>query len=284
RIRQPNASGSGDLPPEMPAVVRQGLHPDETRRPRSARAYSEALAEVMLRPSRLGNSLRRRTLFSAGATALTALAAWRIRDYLGSPDVPASQRIVECPGIYPEEQYGFRAAYDIHSVVTTNENNTGRDRRRIWSGDMGQFYHTLTRSQRAQAWRKGFRLSAELLPEEGLITVLVDLAGFGPRFDLVAVRGASGETLAGIVRQVAPLHEFDLYPAGNRTPRLTLVGLVMNPENGLASVSIDGRTVARAYAGHRQFQEGHGLIIAVGRNRSERAAGVYRNVRLEIFP
>jgi hypothetical protein len=88
---------------------------------------------------------------------------------------------VESPGIYPEAQYGFRAAYDIQSVIVTNEDSSGRDRRRVWTSDLGEYWHPLSRRQKAQAWRKGFRLLAQLLPEQGLITVLVDLAGFGPR-------------------------------------------------------------------------------------------------------
>lgn len=265
------------LPKRLSPLIREGLQADPARRPQSALVYANALAGAMLKPP----AISRRTLLAGGGAGCVVIAA--SVNYLRPHDLAPGQKIVEIPGIYPEEQYGCRPAYDIHSVIVTNEANTGRDRRRIWSSDMGEYCRPLTREQKAQAWRKGFRLSAQLLPEEGLITVLIDLAGVGPRFDLVAVQGSGGETLAGTVHQIVPTHNFDLYRSRNRAPRLTLLELVMDPKTKLARVLVDGEVVTQGYAGHRQFQEDLGLTIAVGRNQSERAAGVYRQVRLEIF-
>lgn len=280
---EPQLSGP-KLPARVEHLIKKALRAAASERPRSAAEYSIALASAFRQCGTFRERVsRRRLILGAAAAVSVAAAGFGVEEVVAGVDLRESQRIVECSGVAAEADAGFKPTYDIQSLGVMNEDNTGRDRRRIWTNDQGEFWHPLSRSQKAQAWHKGFRLSAQFLPEQGLITVVVDLSGFGPRFDLVAIRGEDGRTMAGVVDQVAPLSKMELQPSDRESPNLTLLELVFSPRTQTAAISIDGRERITGYRGHRQWQDNYGVGIAVGRYKSTRGAGIYKNVRLEIF-
>ena len=156
------------------------------------------------------------------------------------------------------------------------------------SHGQGYFTQRLSRAQSARAMQAGFSLVARAYPERdlGLVSLVVDTAPVGPRFDLAIRRIDDTKLEVRLLSSVIP-REGRAYvvdcPVGSSGP---LFELRHRPRLPGAELFIDGRRLDDGYVGHAQFQSpaNGGLTWGVGAlgGAANNVAASFQLVWLEI--
>jgi hypothetical protein len=192
-----------------------------------------------------------------------------------------SERVIELPmGTEPSE-HGFIRDHDIDYRVQFNKDGSALDSMRIFTNDQGYYRHPFTDAQAREAYLKGWKLTFEGAVEEGHILAIIDNPRAPARVDAILINNPGRADTAACLVQSSPKQEGifrDLPgPAGARHEFV----LTWTPATQ-GELSVDGVKLITSYPGDVHFRYGYGLVFGATRNRSQRGAGVFWKVRLEI--
>ncbi|MGC4049125.1 MAG: serine/threonine-protein kinase [Paludibaculum sp.] len=282
---RPETGNAAQFPRRIERVLTPALSQVEAMRPDSARRFAKELASALRSAPSFGERLGRRRLVALGGTLpIVAIGGWTARNYFGFGSLASSERLIENNGSQYPDQLGFVKRMDVEYTFAANEVRGGRDRMHLRSPDQGMFYHRLSRTQKAHACRRGFRLTSEIAPESGLTNVTVDLVGFGNRLDVCATRSGDGAVQIWLLNGIAPQFRFDTVATIHSPPTgLVLVDLRFDPLTQSASLAVDGVLRRTGYKGHVEFQQNEGVGYGCSLFRSDTASGFIRLFRFEIL-
>jgi hypothetical protein len=151
---------------------------------------------------------------------------------------------------------------------------------------MAYFTQRLSPAKSLRALERGVSLHARALPRAGLVTLVVDLAPSGPRFDVLLRRVDDRTVEAGLPSSIAPrqMRTVDVEVAS--VSRWPLLELRYRPETRSAALFVDGRLQLDGYSGHHQFQSADEGGVAWGvapiGDGDERASGLLNLFWVEI--
>jgi hypothetical protein len=280
-----------DLGTAVGHMLTRALAFDETRRPAPVTAFTEELAD-RLQAGALDSRLARlwvlrrsrRFMLASGATALAGAAAggWWLRDWL-TPLGP-EERVIDFPRGADAEMAGFSIHRELTERAVREFPGGAVSAMRYASPDQGQLHKRLTLRQKEWAFRRGWKVSALCRPESGNAVLAVDSGLFAPRFDSgFGVTPDRVELVAttkvrtgweGIRAAVS------LPPA----PRLVRLEMAYDPARASATVSVDGETLIRDYAGHTEYRDDDlGVFFALGSLDGSMASAVFGGLHFEIF-
>jgi tRNA A-37 threonylcarbamoyl transferase component Bud32 len=248
-------------------------------RPADVARWSEDLARALVE----GPARRRQMVARAAAVAVvvaaSALGARAVLPYYVDP-----VRIVEKVGAFHPLQEGFLVHGGVTGTVSPNPLRDGFDGWRAFGTTASDYYYTpLTNVQKRLAMDRGWTLSATMRAEEGASFAHVDFAGHGRRFGVAVIRDGDMDRVLLQTRIVPTFEGLDL-----RMPHVAGAyhhyELRYDPSIQAATLWIDGVKRLESFRGLNQFQEDTGLFFGAGPYQSERGAGSFQSVRLEIHP
>ena len=280
-----------DLPTGIGKLLASALTFDPARRPQPVTAFTGELAKALMAGAVDSPLVRiwairrsRRWILAGGATVVVASGAggWWLRDRL--VPLPAHERVIEFPAGYTAEMAGF----SIHREVTERAIRDFQVRGavtaiRLFSADQGQLHKPLTRRQKEQAFRNGWKVAALVRPETGYVAVAVESGQFARRFD------TGFEVTSGGVQLIATeriRQGWDgIRAAVTLPPAPAMVRLEMRYDAArkTADVSVDGKTFIRGYSGHLEYRDDLGVYLGVGSLDGSVASSVFGGLRFEIL-
>jgi tRNA A-37 threonylcarbamoyl transferase component Bud32 len=249
-------------------------------RPADVRSWSGSLADT-LQPGRR----RARRFALIGLAAISVLAAVSAIEWRILSGAPEPVRVIEKVGAFDPFEEGFQAVEDVAgSGVTDNPTRTGYDAWRVVSGSRGLYLHPFTVAQSNRALARGWKITVEMRAEEGATYAAADFEGVGPGFPIQVLREGDYEVVRLPSRIIPDFRglEFVQRPAGE----YHRYELVYDPMLKTADLWVDGERRLTDYPGWAQnpYQLAAGLHFGTAIYRSERGAGSFKTVRLEIDP
>ena len=155
------------------------------------------------------------------------------------------------------------------------------------SHGQGYFTQRLARAQSLRAMEFGFSLLLRAQPIEGAVSLVVDTAPVGPRFDLIARRIDGRSIELGLLTSVVPREGPSIVvdaPVGGPGP---LLELRYRPQWKSAALYVNGHPSKAGYTGHHQFQDplegGVAWAVMSSGNGDAKASASFNLVWLEIF-
>jgi serine/threonine-protein kinase len=279
-----------DLGTAVGRLLTRALAFDAARRAASVKAFTEELADRLQadgldsRLARLWVLRRsRRFLLASGSAALVGAAAsgWWLRDWLTPLD--AAERVIDFPRGDSVEMAGFSIHRELTERAIRDFPGGAVSAMRYTSPDQGQLYKRLTLRQKEWAFRRGWKVSALCRPESGNAVLAVDSGLFGPRFD------SGFEVTPDRVELIATKQirtRWDGIHAAVRLPpppRLVRLEMAYDPARARATVSVDGETLIRDYAGHTEYRDDDlGVFFALGSLDGSMASAVFAGLHFEI--
>lgn len=261
-------------------VLLAGLHPNEAARTSTPTGFARSLRDALedTNPSR--RTLLLRSAAAALGTAGTGGAVWIWRD---SQPLASQERLIEYSGSVGPPNAGFERNGKVEWYSEMNPSRSGYDRIRVESVDQGQYYRRLSNRQKRAAMKNGWKLTAECRPVLGLLPCVVDLSGYGNRFDMCLLQNGDDGCLVALISRLAPEFAFERVQLTPAPGAFFLCEMTYDPARKSAALSVDGVPRYDRYQGHSQFQEGFGLVFGAGLYRTPKAVGQIRKIRFEIF-
>jgi hypothetical protein len=253
-------------------------------RPQDRRAdvarWSEEVARALVEGPARRRQLAARAAAAAVVVAASAIGARAVLPYYVEP-----VRIVEKVGAFDPLQEGFLVhGSAVTGTVAVNAQRDGYDGWRAFGSTPSDYYYApLTNAQKRLAMSRGWTLTAIMRAEEGASFAHADFAGYGRRYGVAVIREADMDRVL-LQTQIVPTTEgLDL-----RVPHIAgayhRYELRYDPSLQAAALWIDGEKRLDNFRGLTQFQEDTGLFFGAGPFRSDRGAGSFQSVRLEINP
>lgn len=279
-----------DLGTAVGKLLTRALAYDAARRPAPVGAFAAELADAIQAgafDSRLARLwLRRRSrrwMLASGATALAGAAAggWWLRDRL-TPLGP-EERVIDFAQGDEAEMAGFSIHRELTERAIRDFPGGVVSAMRYTSPDQGQLHKRLTPRQKEWAFRHGWKVSALCRPESGFAAVGLGIGQSARRFD------AAFQVMHDRVELIATqkirtgwdgIHAAVSLPP---TPRLVQLEMAYDPASARATVSVDGATLIRDYAGHTEYRDDLGVFFAIGSIDGSMASAVFGGLHFEIF-
>jgi len=263
---------------ETKAALEEALAFRPEDRPADVHAWCERLAETLV----IGRKHHFRRL--AVAIVLSAIlvtgAAAATKWYLNYSR--EAVRIVEKVGAFDPLTEGFKTHSDILGTVTENPTRTGYDGWTIFTGKLGYYFHSFTTAQKRRALDRGWKMTAVMKVDEGMMTTGVDFTGVGGRFDINLILDGNREIVRLLTQIVPDTRGLEIVQTPARAYHR--YELIYDPSLKSADLWIDGERRLTDYRGHNQFLEDRGLMFGGAVYKSDRSAGSYQSVRVEINP
>jgi serine/threonine protein kinase len=226
----------------------------------------------------------RRRLIARAAAAVIVVGASLAGARAVLPYYVEPVRIVEKVGAFDPLQEGFLVHGAATGTVAVNTQRDGLDGwRALGSTPSDYYYGPLTNAQKRLAMNRGWTLTAIMRAEEGATFAHADFTGYGRRYGVAVIREADMDRVL-LQTQIVPTTE----GLGLRIPHVAgdfhRYELRYDPSLQAAALWIDGEKRLDNFRGLTQFQEDTGLFFGAGPFRSDRGAGSFQSVRLEINP
>jgi hypothetical protein len=193
-------------------------------------------------------------------------------------------RVIEKVGAFDPLSEGFTIHNQLFGTVVPSPGRSGYEGWRITSSVAGGYYfRKLTRAQKRAAIERGWTLSTELRVDEGSAFVIIDLVGYGKRFDIEVYREGDIDRVL-LQTQIVPTFqglELQLVrdPGAYRTYELRF-----DPGLQTAALWVDGVKRLDHYRGLSQFQDDMGLFFGAGPYRTDVGTASLKSVRFAIHP
>jgi len=271
------------LGPEIPAtaireIVKQlSFRPED--RSESAMEAGESIAAAL--EGRVRDSWPRRRVTGAllGCAGLAATGTYLWSRFAEKPLDPRDRVMELTLGTEPLE-HGYKKELDIDYHLLNNADASGYDSIRVVSNDQGGYYHEFSSAQ-ASAALKGWKVTMEGAVEEGSIWCQVDNPGALCRLSIALVRNPDGTDSANCLLSASPIvKSIDRVLPGPGGARHQLI-LAWAPASE-GELWVDGVKLVTGYTGDSQFRYSRGFEFGAARRRSQRAAGVFWRIRLDI--
>jgi hypothetical protein len=264
---------------ETRAALEAALAFHTGERPADVQAWSESLARTLGRGRRVSRILVGVALLMIVFAGL-AVIQWRV---LHSTQEPV--RIVEKVGAFDPLKEGFEVREQItRSGVTEDATHTGYDGWRLETANRGLYIHPFTDSQKRRAMERGWKLTAVMKAEEGVVYAAAEFGGAESGFPIQVFEDGEQEIVRLPTQVVHELRGLDLVqrPAGG----YHRYELIYDPVLKSADLYIDGEVRLTGYRGWNEnvFRLDPGLLFGAATYKSERGAGSFRSVRFEINP
>jgi tRNA A-37 threonylcarbamoyl transferase component Bud32 len=277
---QPDARAlPADQRPGIAHLIDAALALRPQDRPADVARWSEDVARALVE----GPARRRKMVARAAAVAAVVLAS-AIGARVVLPYYVAPVRIVEKVGAFDPRQEGFLVHGTATGTVAVNAQRDGYDAWRAFGSTPSDYYYApLTNAQKRLAMSRGWTLTAIVRAEEGATFAHADFTGYGRRYGVAVIREADMDRVL-LQTQIVPATEgLDL-----RLPHVNgayhRYELRYDPSLETASLWIDGTKRLDHFRGLTQFQEDTGLFFGAGPYMSDRGAGSFQSIRLEINP
>jgi serine/threonine-protein kinase len=151
---------------------------------------------------------------------------------------------------------------------------------------MAYYTHRLSPAKSSRALERGFSVHARALPLSGFISLVVDLAPVGPRFDLLLRRVDASVVQAGLASSVAPRRMQTVDIGITAAASWPVFELRYLPESRSVTLLVDGQVRLERYQGHRQFQSADEGAVTWGvapiGDGDDRASGLFHLFWAEI--
>ncbi len=256
----------------------------------------EAIAPPLLADVRPASRpwIRRGVMFASAATTvliifLIAVRFFAIKTAKAHPAAAPIQSILieKSGGLDPVDE-GFKLARPDggYTHVMRNVENNGFDRWRLRTRDQNSYNREFSDAEKQFLLEHNWTLTCVCALERGGGMSNVDLAGVGPRFDIVYLQEGNKYYVA-LTKQISPQFEFEPkieFPGVGDVDHPHTYQLRYDHLTRTASLWIDGQLMFSGYRGHHQFQTGFGLLFgaAIYRDANE-SSMVFRSVRLQSF-
>jgi hypothetical protein len=279
-----------DLGTAAGRLLTRALAFDVARRPAPVIAFTGELAD-RLQAGALDSRLARvwvrrrsrRFMLASGTTALVgaAVGGWWLRDWL-TPLGP-DERVIDFPGGDEAVMAGFSVHRELTERAIRDFPGGATSAMRYSSPDQGQLHKRLTLRQKEWAFRRGWKVSALCRPESGYACVAVETGPFAPRFD--AGFQMTRDRVELIATEQVRIGWDGIHAAVSLPPPPRLVRLEMayDPARASATVSVDGETLIRDYAGHTEYRDDLGVYFAIGTLDGSMASAVFGGLHFEIL-
>ena len=210
-----------------------------------------------------------------------AAGGWWLRDWLTPPG--PEERVIDFPQGDQAEMAGFSIHRELTERAIRDFPGGAVSAMRYASPDQGQLHKRLTLRQKEWAFRRGWRVSALCRPESGYAGLGIDSGHFAPRFDFgFEVARDRVELIA--TQQIRTgwdgIHAAVSLPPA---PRLVRLEMAYDPARASATVSVDGETLIRDYAGHTEYRDDLGVFFGVGSLDGSMASTVFGGLHFEIL-
>jgi serine/threonine protein kinase len=249
-------------------------------RPSDVQAWSEWLARALV-PGRR----RARRIAVGVALSAIALAAVAGLERTTLRDAPVPVRFMEKVGAFDPLAEGFEVREDVTgSGVADNPTRTGYDAWRVVTGSRGLYLRPFSDSEKRRAMERGWKLTVEMRVEEGVAHAAAEFTPVGPGFPIQVQDEGDREIVRLPTRVVPDMRglEFVQRPPGE----YHRYELMYDPELKTADLWIDGQRRLTGFRGYAEniYRLEAGLLFGTAAYKSERGAGSFRWVRLEIHP
>jgi hypothetical protein len=271
-------------------LLARALAFDPARRPAPAGAFAAELADAIQaeaidsRLARLWVRRRsRRFMLASGATALVGAAAggWWLRDWL-TPLGP-EERVIDFPRGDSAEMAGFSIHRELTERAIRDFPGGAVSAMRYASTDQGQLHKRLTLRQKEWAFRRGWKVSALFRLESGSAGVGVEPGHFARRFEAGFMTTQGRVEVVATERVRTGWHGIHLPVSLPPAPRLARLEMVYDPARAKATVSVDGETLIRGYAGHTEYRDDLGVYFGLGSIDGSMASAVFAELHFEIL-
>ena len=272
-------------------LLSRALDVDPKRRPMPVEAFASELADdiaaqgVDLRLARLWAIRRtRRGVLAGGALTLAAAAGGGLllRDLLNP--LTAEERVIHYDGARSVEANGYRRMLDMYGEFLSEPGRpTGYRACRFFSKTQGVAAYPLTGRQKRSAFRNGWRMRALARPETGLVGVILDTAGFAPRFDLSVEKVPNGIEVMAVTQIERGLKGITLLLDTPRDGQLVELEMEYRPSSQSAVVRAGGQVVTDNYSGHLEYRQDVGPALFISIHREAQARGILGDTQFEIL-
>ena len=202
-------------------------------------------------------------------------------------DAAEPVRIVEKVGAFDPLSEGFEAREDVTwsgVAESFTHAETAYDAWRIVADTRGLYHHPFTEPQKRRAMERGWKLTVEMRVEEGVAHAAAEFTPVGPGFPIQVQDEGDREIVRLPTRVVPDMRglEFVQRPPGE----YHRYELMYDPELKTADLWIDGQRRLTGFRGYAEniYRLEAGLLFGTAAYKSERGAGSFRWVRLEIHP
>jgi hypothetical protein len=279
-----------DLGTAVGRLLTRALTFDAAHRAAPVTAFTEELADrlqagaIDSRLARLWVRRRsRRFMLASGSAALVGAAAggWWLREWL-TPLGP-EERVIDFPRGADAAMAGFSIHRELTEHAIRDFHGGAVSAMRYTSPDQGELHRPLTLRQKERAFRRGWKLLALCRPESGYSGVGVTTGQSAPRFD-VGFQLTKDRVELIATKQVRTgwdgIHAAVSLPP---PPRLVRLEMAYDPARASATVSVDGETLIRDYAGHTEYRDDLGVFFGIGSLDGSMASAVFGGLHFEIL-
>jgi tRNA A-37 threonylcarbamoyl transferase component Bud32 len=270
-------------------LLARALDFNPARRPSPVSAFTAELAEILTAGgidsqfARLWVMRRsRRWLLGGAAVGLAGagVVGWGLRDWLAP--LRREERVIDFPAGYQAEMAGFTLRLQLAEHAIRNFPGGAITSMRYSSPDQGQLHKLLTQRQKEHAFRHGWKIVAFCRPERGYAAVGLSCGHFAPRFDAGFQVHPDRVGLIATRQLRAGWNGIRAAVSLPPEPRLVRLEMQYDALRGSATVSVDGRTLIRDYAGHTEYRDDMGVFFAVGSIDGSMGSAVFGGLRFEI--
>jgi hypothetical protein len=271
------------IPAEIPTAARGFVLKQLSFKPenRSASAVEAAEQIALALEGKIRDTSRRRMAAVLGGGICVAAAG--AYEWLRPRPLGPDDRVIEVSmGAEMSEQGFLTDAHDINYTYLFNKDGSKMDTMRVVSNDQGYYWHPFTSAQAREAYRTGWKLTFEGAVEEGQIWALID-NGLAPRRVMaVLVRNPDQTDSAMCLVQASPVRKGTERVLPGPPGRRHEFVLTWTPATQ-GELTVDGVKLITGYPGEPAFRHAHGLEFGASRNRSQRGAGFFSKIRVEIL-
>lgn len=218
---------------------------------------------------------------AAGSIAGGAWVAWS----WGQGLLPLSddERVIAYRGGFAVDDTGFQRRHDLRNEVVPEPGRSGYRIDRYFTGSQGQVAHPFSERQVAAAFRRGWRLTAKLRPEQGYVCAGFTTPTGNPRFDisLGCIDGRWTATATTSIHRLwtgitVPLEPLDAL-------QLVDVEIRYDAARRLARVTAGSKLITEEYPGCLEYRDNHGFFLGVFADTLPEARGLVGDARFEIL-
>jgi hypothetical protein len=210
-----------------------------------------------------------------------AASGWWLRDWL-TPLGP-EERVIDFPRGDAAEMAGFSIHRELTERAIRDFPGGAVSAMRYSSPDQGQLHKRLTLRQKEWAFRRGWKVSALCRLESGSAGVGVETGQYARRFE-AGFRATQDRVELIATKKVRTgvdgIHATVSLPP---PPRLVRLEMAYDPARASATVSVDGETLIRDYAGHTEYRDDLGVYFGLGSLDGSMASAVFGGLHFEIL-